>query len=161
MADNSATGRVALHATVRARMHYGVAPALRRLHVLVAPRIRNLDGALEPSLRRRPTPWRALVEGVAGGRLAARLGLGELVSDDGTYDRPGRAEWVSGAAMLIDAGCMDEVGPWDERFFLYSEETDFCLRASVAGHPVSYEPAAGVVHRGGEFTTSIPLCSRS
>lgn len=124
---------------------------------IVAPRIRNLDGELEPSLRRRPTPWRALVEGLIGGRLAGRLGLGELVTDPAVYDAPAQAPWVSGAAMAVTASCMNEVGRWDERLFLYSEETDFCLRAGACGHSVTYEPSAGVVHRGGEFVASVPL----
>lgn len=124
---------------------------------VVAPRIRNLSGELEPSLRRRPAPWRALVESVVGGRLAGRLGVGELVTDPAVYDNPAAAPWVSGAAMAVTAECMNDVGPWEERLFLYSEETDFCLRATALGHSVTYSPAAGVVHRGGEFVASAPL----
>lgn len=137
-------------------------PWLRALDAdggVVAPRIRNLDGELEPSLRRRPSAWRALVEAVIGGRLAGRLGLGELVAGATVYDQPSSAPWVSGAAMAVTAACMNDVGPWEERFFLYSEETDFCLRAGERGHSVSYSPDAGVVHRGGEFTASVPLYS--
>jgi GT2 family glycosyltransferase len=126
---------------------------------VVAPRIRNLSGELEPSLRRRPSVARALVEGVIGGRLAGRLGLGEMIADPHVYESAVAVPWVSGAAMAIRADCLAEVGPWEERFFLYSEETDFCLRATAAGHRVGYEPSVGVVHRGGDFETSAALYS--
>ncbi|MFQ5557691.1 MAG: glycosyltransferase family 2 protein [Acidimicrobiales bacterium] len=124
---------------------------------IVVPRIRNLDGALEPSLRRRPTPLRAWAESLIGGHLAGRLGLGELVPAGDVYTRPAVAGWASGAAMAISAACLADVGAWDERFFLYSEETDFCLRAAAAGYSTRLEPRAGVIHRGGDFAVSPPL----
>ncbi|MEM7142382.1 MAG: glycosyltransferase family 2 protein [Actinomycetota bacterium] len=126
---------------------------------IVAPRIRNLDGHLEPALRRRPTVWRAAVEALIGGRLAARLGLGELIPEPDGGDTTRRADWASGAALAISRDCLDAVGPWEERFFLYSEETDFCLRAGDAGFAITSAPDAGVVHRGGEFSVSEPLYS--
>jgi N-acetylglucosaminyl-diphospho-decaprenol L-rhamnosyltransferase len=126
---------------------------------IVAPRIRNLSGALEPSLRRRPSVLRSLAEGIVGGRLAGRLGIGELITDPAVYESPATASWVSGAAMAVSADCLAEVGRWEERLFLYSEETDFCLRAGAAGHGVRYEPEATIVHRGGDFEASTPLYS--
>ncbi|MFT5200718.1 MAG: GT2 family glycosyltransferase [Candidatus Aldehydirespiratoraceae bacterium] len=126
---------------------------------VVAPRITNPSGELEPSLRRRPSVARAFVEGTVGGRIAGRLKLGELINDPIVYDHPATAPWVSGAALAVSAECMTEVGPWEERFFLYSEETDFCLRAGTSGFRVGFTPDAGVVHRGGDFEVSKPLYS--
>ena len=51
--------------------------------------------------------------------------------------------------MLIDRRCYDALGGWDESFFLYSEETDFCLRARDEGWLVGYTPEAAATHIGG------------
>jgi GT2 family glycosyltransferase/glycosyltransferase involved in cell wall biosynthesis len=127
---------------------------------IAVPRLTDEAGRLQPSLRRRPTVLRALGEAVLGGTRAGRFGpLGELVLDPVRYDNPGWADWATGAAWLVRRACLDAVGPFDERFFLYSEETDFALRAGAAGFALRYVPAAGAVHSGGESESSSPLWS--
>jgi len=66
------------------------------------------------------------------------------------YDRPQDVDVVLGAFFLIRKEVLEEVGNLDERFFLYSEETDLCLRARKAGWKVGYTPDARVLHWGGE-----------
>src|SRR5690606_29799252 len=118
---------------------------------IAVPYMVNPDGSLQPSLRRRPTVGRALVEAVIGGSLAGRMGrLGELVTDPRAYARPGAFAWATGAAMLISPEVIRAVGPWDESFLLYSEETDFCLRAADLGWATWYEPASVIEHIGGD-----------
>jgi GT2 family glycosyltransferase len=117
---------------------------------IVAPRLVNPDGTLQPTLRRTPTVPGVLAEAVVGGRLADRLGVGELIFGAAPHDRPGRASWVTGAALLMSWDMLDDVGYWDERFLLYSEETEFMLRAADKGWATWYEPAAVIEHRGGE-----------
>lgn len=118
---------------------------------IVAPRLINPDGSLQPSLRRTPTVGRALVEAVIGGGLAGRIGtLGELVTDPREYERPGPAAWATGAAMLVSTQVIREIGPWDESFLLYSEETEYALRAADRGWALWYEPASVVEHIGGD-----------
>ncbi|WP_049570801.1 glycosyltransferase family 2 protein [Nonomuraea sp. SBT364] len=118
---------------------------------IVAPYMVNPDGSLQPSLRRMPTVGRAVVEAVIGGDRAGRLGsLGELVTDPRDYARPGAFAWVTGAAMLLSPRMVREVGPWDESFLLYSEETDYCLRAADLGWRTWYEPASVIEHIGGD-----------
>jgi GT2 family glycosyltransferase/glycosyltransferase involved in cell wall biosynthesis len=127
---------------------------------IAVPRLANATGELQPSLRRRPTVLRAVGEAVLGGSRAGRYGpLGELVLNPARYARPGRADWATGAAWLVRRACLDAVGRFDERFFLYSEETDFAVRAAAAGFALWYVPAAGAVHLGGESGTSSPLWS--
>jgi N-acetylglucosaminyl-diphospho-decaprenol L-rhamnosyltransferase len=118
---------------------------------IVVPRLTDPDGSLIRTLRRRPTVLRALGESVLGGDRAGRYAaLGEVVQDPAAY-RTGRdVDWASGACMLITAACAARVGPWDESFLLYSEETDFQLRAGDAGFRVRYTPEAHGVHIGGE-----------
>jgi GT2 family glycosyltransferase len=127
---------------------------------IAAPRLVNPDGTLQPTLRRTPTIGRALAEAVIGGERAGRIGtLGELVFDPAEHDRAGTAAWVTGAAMLISACCIADVGPWDESFLLYSEETEYCLRAADAGWSTWYEPEAVVEHIGGESATDPGLAA--
>jgi N-acetylglucosaminyl-diphospho-decaprenol L-rhamnosyltransferase len=126
---------------------------------IAVPRLINPDGSLQPSLRRMPTVRRALAEAVLGAR-AGRIGtLGELISDPAAYSRPGPAVWATGAAMMISAEAVAAIGPWDESFLLYSEETEFALRAADQGWTLWYEPSAVVEHTGGESATSPRLAA--
>jgi len=118
---------------------------------IAVPYMVNPDGSLQPSLRRMPTVGRAVVEAVIGGDRAGRIGrLGELVTDPRDYAGPGAFAWATGAAMLIAPRVLREVGPWDESFLLYSEETDYCLRAADLGWSTWYEPASVIEHIGGD-----------
>ena len=117
-----------------------------------APKLLNPDGTLQPSLRRTPTVRGAWVEAIVGGDRAGRVG--ELVFDPKAYDVAGPVAWATGAAMLMSAPAMRELGPWDESFMLYSEETEYCLRATDRGWTIWYEPAAVVEHIGGESATN-------
>jgi GT2 family glycosyltransferase len=129
-----------------------LADALGRERTGIAvPMLVSTEGVLHHSLRRTPTVRGALAEALIGGRLASRLGaLGEMVTDPGRYERPGPAVWATGAAMLISAAAVRDVGPWDESFLLYSEETEYALRAGDLGWTLWYESAAVVEHIGGE-----------
>ena len=125
---------------------------------IAVPRLLNPGGSLQPSLRRSPAVGRALTEAILGGNLAGRIGsLGELVISPRAYEHPGQAVWATGAAMLLSADAVRELGPWDESFLLYSEETEYCLRANDRGWTVWYEPAAVVEHIGGESGTNPTL----
>lgn len=126
---------------------------------IAVPKLVNTDGSLQPSLRRTPTIRRAIAEAILGER-AGRIGtMGELISDPQVYERPGPFSWATGAAMLVSTAVIRDIGPWDESFLLYSEETEFALRAADHGWTLWYEPAAVVRHRGGESHTNPHLAS--
>jgi len=134
-------------AELRTAMQPGVGIAVPRL----------LDGAAQPvnSLRREPTVLRAWADALIGARRAGRYrSLGETVTDRKVYERPATADWATGAVLLIGAECWDRCAPWDESFFLYSEETDFALRARDAGFVTRYAPSAQAMHLGGGSATS-------
>jgi GT2 family glycosyltransferase len=117
---------------------------------IVAPMLLDRSGECFPSLRRTPTLARAIGDGLLGSRIATRPGwLSEMVWDNASYRNRHRADWATGAALLISAACDDAVGCWDERFFLYSEETDYATRARDLGYRLEYLPSARVHHRGG------------
>jgi glycosyltransferase involved in cell wall biosynthesis len=63
-------------------------------------------------------------------------------------------DWATGAVWLVSAECVATIGLLEERYFLYSEETEYMLRAGDAGFAVRYEPEALAVHVGGEQSTS-------
>jgi GT2 family glycosyltransferase len=118
---------------------------------IIVPRLTHPDGSLQYSLRRMPSVGRAVAEAVIGGTAAGRIGrLGEMITDPQSYEREGPAVWATGAAMLISTAALRDVGPWDESFFLYSEETEYALRAADRGYALWYEPESVVVHIGGE-----------
>jgi N-acetylglucosaminyl-diphospho-decaprenol L-rhamnosyltransferase len=127
---------------------------------VIAPRLRDERGECLPSLRHDPTLGRALAEALVGGNLAGRLGMGELVLDPDRYDRPHDVDWASGALLAVTPACRCEVGAWDESFFLYSEETDYQLRARAAGFRVRFTPDAVAIHRGGAVHVTPHLWSR-
>ncbi|WP_316752368.1 glycosyltransferase family 2 protein [Streptomyces herbicida] len=107
------------------------------------------------SLRRESSVSRALGEAIIGNRRAGRFPrLSELVTDPAAYQRPTRADWATGALMVISADCLAACGRWDESFFLYSEETEYCLRARELGYVTQLEPAAEAVHLGGDSRVS-------
>lgn len=111
---------------------------------IVVPRLESPDGHLQHSLRRDPTLLRSL-----GLSRLRHSSFSEHVSADAAYAVRHTVDWATGAVMLVSRECLDDVGAWDESYFLYSEETDFCLRARRAGHAVVYEPAARAAHVGG------------
>ncbi|ODT66692.1 MAG: glycosyl transferase family 2 [Pelagibacterium sp. SCN 63-23] len=67
-------------------------------------------------------------------------------------DEPSRADWVSGASMLIRRDVFDQIGWLDEKYFLYYEELDFCRRASKVGWHCWSVPQSRVVHLCGQAT---------
>ena len=124
---------------------------------VAVPLIRRPDGTTAPSLRRDPSPRRAWAEAILGGRRAGAWGLGEVVADPAAYGRRHDADWATGAALAVAPRARAAVGEWDETFFLYSEEVDWCRRVRAAGLRVRFEPSAVVTHRGGAYAADPEL----
>ena len=117
---------------------------------IVVPMLLGAGGQRLPSLRREPTLMRALGDGLLGGRIRHRPGwLSEMVWHERAYRHRHPIDWATGAALLVSDACDRAVGRWDERFFLYSEETDYFARARAMGFRVDYLPSAWVRHDGG------------
>lgn len=126
---------------------------------IAVPRLVDPDGRLQPSLRRTPTVGRAFAEAVLGARAGRTGSLGELITDPRKYVQPTSVAWATGAAMLISTDAARHIGPWDESFLLYSEETEYALRAGDLGWSLWYEPAAVVEHVGGDARTNPKLAA--
>jgi N-acetylglucosaminyl-diphospho-decaprenol L-rhamnosyltransferase len=114
------------------------------------PRLVNADGSLQPSIRRLPTPWRIFCE--SSGLAALARGRGFLRGHTRTredHERRGHVPALRGAALLVRRSDFEEVGGFDESFFLYAEETDLLARLSARGRGILFEPKARVTHLGG------------
>lgn len=144
--------RLAPHALERMAVVAGVGDA-------VVPTIVDETGAVQLSLRQEPSFLGSLGDAVFGKRWRGRpRRLSETIRTRSTYLEPATVDWATGAALLVPTAVADMVGPWDsDRFFLYSEEADYCRRLRAAGCQIRYQPDAHVVHRGGGSGTSDAL----
>jgi GT2 family glycosyltransferase len=125
---------------------------------VAGPRILDEDGTLQLSARREIS----LVSGLFGRTsLLTRL-FPHSSAVKGQFPAiteasgPARVDWVSGACMILRRRTLEEIGPADERFFMYFEDTDLCRRAREAGWSVYYLPEIEVVHRAGGSSRSRP-----
>ena len=117
---------------------------------VVGPRLRYPDGRLQRSVRGFPTLWRLATEYLFLRKLAPRSGaLNAFYAGGFDHDAVRDAEFLMGACLLVRREAVDEVGPADEGFFLFSEETDWCYRFRQAGWEVVFFPGAECVHVGG------------
>lgn len=116
----------------------------------VAPRIAHADGTLDYSQRRFPRLRSTYARAFFLHRIFPTASwVDELVREAAAYAAPGSPDWVSGACILVRRSVLQELGGFDEGFFMYCEDIDLCRRLRDAGHELLYEPAAAVVHRGG------------
>jgi GT2 family glycosyltransferase len=117
---------------------------------VIGPRLRNPDGTLQRSIRGDPTLWRLATEYLYLRKLApnSRL-LNAFYGGGRSHDREQEVESLYGAALLVRVAAAEEVGLFDESFFMFSEETDWLYRFREAGWSVLYSPAGEVVHVGG------------
>jgi N-acetylglucosaminyl-diphospho-decaprenol L-rhamnosyltransferase len=136
-------GSVAAMVNVLADDHVGV----------VAPKTYLPDerSSLDWTQRRDPSLLRTWGAALLGGRISRRFATFSLaVADPRCYELACDVDWVVGAVLLSSRRCINMVGGWDESFFLYSEDIDYCRRARNAGFAVRYTPNAFVIHKGGD-----------
>jgi N-acetylglucosaminyl-diphospho-decaprenol L-rhamnosyltransferase len=116
----------------------------------VAPRIVHEDGSLDFSQRRYPRLRSTYAQALFLHRLFPHASwTDEVVRDDEQYVRQGSPDWVSGAAVMVRRSVLEELGGFDERFFMYCEDTDLCKRVWDLGREIRYQPDATVMHVGG------------
>lgn len=114
---------------------------------LVGPRLRYPDGRLQRSVRAFPTLWRLATEYLFLRKLAPRSrALNAFYAGGFEHDEAREADWVMGASMLVRRAAVEAVGPLDESYFLFSEETDWCWRFRQAGWKVWFYPGAEFEH---------------
>ncbi len=137
----------------------------------VGPLLLHPDGRVQPSAQAFPTAARLLghflgLRRLAGTRFMRRLlrraaaGLGPFMR--GYLDAfeedtgPRRVDWLSGACIATPAEVLRSVGLFDEAFFMYSEDTDWCHRVRDAGYEIHQVPESRVVHHVGASRSRNP-----
>lgn len=103
---------------------------------MAAPVVLSEGGAMEDSARRFPTPLRIFCKLLGGCKS------GDYAPKDETLF----PDWVGGMFMLIPRGIFEDLGGFDERYFLYYEDVDLCARLKLNGYRVALCPASKVVH---------------
>lgn len=120
----------------------------------VGPLVLNEDRTLQHSWARFPTLWGEVI-----GRLDRRLESGEPGPETADETRAlgaFEAQWIGGCCLMVRREAAEQIGLLDESLFMYSEETDWCLRLRRAGWGVWVEPRAEIVHFGAQSTKQIP-----
>lgn len=82
--------------------------------------------------------------------LSKHVGVDEV--DKGQFDQKKEVDFITGALMLFDKRVLDKVGFWDESYFLYFEDADFCVRAKKKGLKLVYEPSIKIWHKVSQST---------
>jgi GT2 family glycosyltransferase len=81
-------------------------------------------------------------------RWARRRGDELFLEREWMHDRTRVVDWAVGAALLMRRPALDEIGPFDDRFFMYAEDLEWCWRARQRGWEILFEPGAVVRHIG-------------
>jgi N-acetylglucosaminyl-diphospho-decaprenol L-rhamnosyltransferase len=114
---------------------------------VVGPRLRYPDGRLQRSVRGFPTLWRLATEFLFLRKLAPHSrALNAFYGGGFDHASVREAEVLMGAVWLVRRAAIDAVGPADDAFFLFSEETDWAYRFRRAGWKLYFFPGAGATH---------------
>lgn len=116
-----------------------LAAAARGHDALHAPRLLEPDGSVQGSAHPLPGSGAAFARALLPGPLRRRAG-----------ERA--AGWAIGAALVARRATLLDLGPFDERAFLFYEDLDLCLRARAAGVPLVRHPGVALTHVGGHST---------
>ena len=109
------------------------------------------DGSLDRTIRRFPNALRALGDALSAERLPRRPHwLGERELDPASYEREFGCDWTSGSFLLVRREAIESAGYFDERYFMYSDETDVCRRIKTAGWDVRHLPQMTILHHDGK-----------
>ncbi len=122
---------------------------------VVGPQLLNDDGSVQSSRRRFPNLATALFESTWLQACASRRLLQRYYVQDQPDDATLDVDWVMGAALMVRQEAIEQVGPMDEGYFMYSEELDWCKRFKDAGWRVVYLPSAQIVHYGGKSSDQV------
>ena len=114
---------------------------------IVGPKLLNADGSLQYSCSRYHEPLVPVLRRTPLGRLAwGRKIVERFLMQDVDHSHTLEVDWLMGSALFARSQALKQVGSFDERFFMYFEDTDLCWRFWEAGYKVVYFPGAVMVH---------------
>lgn len=110
------------------------------------------DGSPQPSSRPFPSPWQKLrvLSGVESRHPSYETYYNYYNGSEDGSPEPRITGWVPGTYFMIRREVLEKIGGLDERFFMYFEEVDYCLRATKAGWKVVFNPQVSIIHLGGQ-----------
>ena len=118
---------------------------------LIGARQVKSDGELDMTIRYFPSVTRALGEALSAGRLPrCPRWLGERETDERAYEREWTCDWTSGSFMIARREALESAGFFDERYFMYADETDLCRRIKLAGWEIRHLPDMTILHHDGK-----------
>lgn len=123
---------------------------------IVGPQLYYGDGSVQSSRRRFPTFATAFLESTKLQQWFPRhRALTRYYMLDTRDDETQEVDWINGSAMFVRREVYEQVGGFDEGFFMYSEELDWCYRAKQAGWQVVYLPSVQVTHYAGKSSEQV------
>lgn len=118
---------------------------------ILSPKQMNFNGTLQQSCFRFYRPETVIYRRTWLGKLPfGKRHLEWFMMKDYDHQAPKAVDWVMGSAMLVPASAVKQVGPMDNRFFMYMEDVDWCRRFWECGLRVVYYPEAMVYHYHGK-----------
>ncbi|MBI4280804.1 glycosyltransferase family 2 protein [Candidatus Uhrbacteria bacterium] len=125
---------------------------------LVGPQLMNPDGSLQRSCYRFHTPLIPVYRRTPLGNFTfARERVSRFLMEEWDHASEREVDWLLGACLVARRALLNEIGCFDERFFLYFEDTDLCRRAWQAGWRVVYQPSARFFHYHRRASAESPL----
>ncbi|MDD5448452.1 MAG: glycosyltransferase family 2 protein [Actinomycetota bacterium] len=124
---------------------------------IVGPRILNPDGSIQYSCRKFPSIKEAFMHAFLGLVMANNRYSAEYKDMEWSHDSVREVDWVSGAAVGIRRSFVEDVGGFDEGYFMYVEDVDICRRAWDSGWKVYYLPRGDVTHHVAMTTRSTSI----
>ena len=116
----------------------------------LGPKLLTPSGELDYSLRRFPRLRSTYARALFLQRLLPRASwVDEMIRDARMYEASHAVDWITGACLLVRRTALEEIGGFDERFFMYCEDKDLCARLWQAGYSVEYESSVVCQHEGG------------
>lgn len=124
---------------------------------IIGPKIKYPDGSLQFSCYRFPTFWQPLFSRTGWGeRGRGKKNNDRALMKDFDHSRTQPVDWVMGSAMFVRDEAIKRVGVFDDRFWMYYEDSDWCRRMWEAGWPVYYVHDIMLEHVHGRGSARVP-----
>ncbi len=108
------------------------------------------DGSLQPSIGFDHTPFRMVLSWSGLGRFVSAPSIFKRVDNNGShYDVLREAAWISGAFLMTRKDLWERLGGFDDKYFMYVEDVDYCKRVRMAGYKVAFTPLVEIIHYEG------------
>lgn len=119
---------------------------------IMGPQLVCEDGSPQPSAHKFPSLYLKfrVLSGIESRRPSYISYFDYFKAPDSVKPSPRKVDWVPGAYFMIRRELINQIGLLDDRFFMYYEEVDFCLRAKKAGWDVVFNPLISIIHLGGQ-----------